>query len=208
MQIPSKFLENAVYEISKLPGIGSRTAIRLALHLLRGPKEKSKALALAINQMIESVKNCEKCHSISDENLCKICSSPNRDSHLICVVEDIRDVMAIENTSQYKGLYHVLGGKISPMEGIGPSHLSIERFLERISENSTYLEIIFALSSTIEADTTILYICKQMQNFRGKVSTLARGLSVGEELEYVDEITLGRSIINRVPYANYPYERS
>lgn len=201
MNFSSKLLENAVNEVSQLPGIGRRTALRLVLHLLKRPKEQTQHLAESLNSLVEHIKLCKKCHNISDVELCEICSSHNRNKDIVCVVEDIRDVMAIESTAQYKGMYHVLGGKISPMEGIGPQNLTIESLVEKV-KNGTIKEVVFALSSTMEGDTTNFYIYKQLSSFNIKLSTIARGISVGDELEYADEITLGRSIINRIPFEN------
>lgn len=199
MEFSSKLLEKAVNEMSQLPGIGKRTALRLVLHMLRQPKDQTLALAEALQNMRNDVKFCKSCNNISDVALCEICSNPNRKEDVICVVEDIRDVMAIENTSSFKGLYHVLGGKISPMDGIGPHDLNIESLVNKVKEGHVK-ELIFALSSTMEGDTTNFYIYKQIQDFEIFTSTIARGISVGDELEYADEITLGRSIINRIPF--------
>ena len=199
MEFSSKLLENAVNEMSQLPGIGKRTALRLVLHLLRQPKEQTNQLAEAIKKIRNEIKFCKSCNNISDTDLCEICSNPNRNDEIICVVEDVRDVMAIENTSSFKGLYHVLGGKISPMEGIGPNELNISPLVEK-AKNGKINEIIFALSSTMEGDTTNFYIYKQIQDYDVMTSTIARGISVGDELEYADEITLGRSILNRIPF--------
>lgn len=199
MELPSKLLENAVNEISQLPGIGKRTALRLALHLLKQPAERTEMLSLALTTMRNSIQYCSECHTISDEKICRICSNPSRDKSIICVVEDVRDVMAIENTGMYKGVYHVLGGKISPIEGVGPSQLKIASLIEKV-KLGTISEIIFALSSTMEGDTTNFYIYKQIKQFDLKTSSIARGIAVGDELEYADEVTLGRSLINRVPY--------
>lgn len=199
MDFSSKLLENAVNEVSRLPGIGKRTALRLVLHLLKQPKESTTFLTTALQQLRSEVKSCENCHNISDTALCDICSSTNRNPRIICVVEDVRDVMAIENTSQFKGLYHVLGGKISPIEGIGPQNLQIESLVKKVKDNEVD-ELIFALSSTMEGDTTNFYIFKQIENDKIITSTIARGISVGDELEYADEVTLGRSIINRIPF--------
>ncbi len=199
MEFSSKLLENAVNEMSQLPGIGKRTALRLVLHLLRQPKEQTNQLAEAIKKMRNEIKFCKSCNNISDTDLCEICSNPNRNDEIICVVEDVRDVMAIENTSSFKGLYHVLGGKISPMDGIGPNELNISPLVEK-AKNGRIKEIIFALSSTMEGDTTNFYIYKQIQDYDVMTSTIARGISVGDELEYADEITLGRSILNRIPF--------
>jgi recombination protein RecR len=199
MEFSSKLLERAVNEMSQLPGIGKRTALRLVLHMLKQPKEQTIVLSEALQTMRNDVKFCKSCHNISDVDLCEICSNPNRDETLVCVVEDIRDVMAIENTSSFKGLYHVLGGKISPMDGIGPHDLNIITLVNKVKEGKIK-ELIFALSSTMEGDTTNFYIYKQLQDFDIYTSTIARGISVGDELEYADEITLGRSIVNRVPF--------
>lgn len=199
MEFSSKLLENAVNEIAQLPGIGKRTALRLALHLLREQQSKTTALSEALNKMRTEIKFCKNCHNISDVDLCEICNNSNRNSEIVCVVEDIRDVMAIENTSQFKGHYHVLGGKISPMDGIGPNDLTIHSLVEKVKEG-TIKELIFALSSTMEGDTTNFYIFKQIESHPVVTTTIARGIAVGDELEYADEITLGRSIINRIPF--------
>lgn len=201
MDFSSKFLENAVYEVSQLPGIGKRTALRLVLHLLKQPERQTEELTNALNLLRTQVVYCKSCHNISDTEVCEICASPKRDKSLVCVVEDIRDVMAIENTSQYKGLYHVLGGKISPMEGVGPQDLNIGSLVRKVKEGEVS-ELIFALSSTMEGDTTNFYIYKQLEGLTVKTSTIARGIAVGDELEYADEVTLGRSILNRVPFEN------
>ena len=201
MNFSSKLLEQAVHEMSQLPGIGKRTALRLVLHLLRQPKEQTSYLTEALERFRSNIKLCQNCHNISDVELCEICSSSKRNPEIICVVEDIRDVMAIENTSQYKGLYHVLGGKISPMEGVGPQNLTIQSLVDKVKSGNVK-EIIFALSSTMEGDTTNFYIYKQLEGLNLKLSTIARGISVGDELEYTDEVTLGRSILNRVPFEN------
>ncbi|MEX0995785.1 MAG: recombination mediator RecR [Flavobacteriaceae bacterium] len=201
MDFSSKLLENAVHEIAQLPGIGKRTALRLALHLLREPSSKTSSLSKALNDMRSEIKFCKNCHNISDVDLCEICSNASRSGEIVCVVEDIRDVLAIENTSQYRGHYHVLGGKISPMDGIGPNDLTINSLVEKV-KSGTVKEIIFALSSTMEGDTTNFYIFKQIEPFNIVTTTIARGIAVGDELEYADEITLGRSIINRIPFEN------
>ncbi|MEO1485610.1 MAG: recombination mediator RecR [Bacteroidota bacterium] len=201
MDFSSKLLENAVYEMSQLPGIGKRTALRLVLHLLKQPDEQTVHLASALVKMKEEIKFCKKCHNISDTVLCEICANPKRDESLVCVVEDVRDVMAIESTGQFQGLYHVLGGKISPMEGVGPQNLNIASLVER-AKSGEIEELIFALSSTMEGDTTNFYIYKQLEGQNIKTSTIARGIAVGDELEYADEVTLGRSILNRVPFEN------
>ena len=199
MDFSSKLLENAVDEMSQLPGIGKRTALRLVLHLLKQPQERTQRLTTALNSLREGVKFCTSCHNISDVEICEICASPKRDRSLVCVVEDIRDVMAIENTSHYKGLYHVLGGKISPMEGVGPHDLRIPSLIRKV-EAGEVKELIFALSSTMEGDTTNFYIYKQLEGLSVSTSTIARGIAVGDELEYADEVTLGRSILNRIPF--------
>jgi len=199
MELPSKLLENAVNEMAQLPGIGKRTALRLVLHLLKQPLDQTEALAEALATMRKDIQFCQTCHTISDDKICTICSNAARDRSIICVVEDVRDVMAIENTNMFKGVYHVLGGKISPIEGIGPSQLKITSLVEKVKEGSVS-EIIFALSSTMEGDTTNFYIYKQLKDFTVKMSTIARGISVGDELEYADEITLGRSLLHRIPF--------
>ncbi|WP_338408646.1 recombination mediator RecR [uncultured Flavobacterium sp.] len=199
MEFSSKLLEKAVNEMAQLPGIGKRTALRLVLHLLKQPKEHTGFLAQALTTMREEVKFCISCHNISDRDVCEICSNTKREQQIICVVEDIRDVMAIENTGQYIGIYHVLGGKISPIDGVGPSQLNITTLVEKI-KLGIVAEIIFALSSTMEGDTTNFYIYKQIQDCDIITSTIARGISVGDELEYADEVTLGRSIVQRVPF--------
>ena len=201
MEFSSKLLEEAVNEMSQLPGIGRRTALRLVLHLLKQPESQTVALGKALVDLKTEVKFCTNCHNISDTDLCEICANRNRQREVVCVVEDIRDVMAIENTSQYRGLYHVLGGKINPMEGVGPSQLTIKSLVEKARKGEIE-EIIFALSSTLEGDTTNFYIFKQLEGMDVKTSTIARGISVGDELEYADEVTLGRSITNRIPFEN------
>jgi len=199
MEFSSKLLEKAVNEMALLPGVGRRTALRLVLHLLRQPKHQTIDLADALSKLRNEIKFCKSCHNISDSELCDICSNPHRNEEVVCVVEDIRDVMAIENTSSFKGLYHVLGGKISPMDGIGPNDLNIQSLVEKVQKGKIK-ELIFALGSTMEGDTTNFYIFKQIQEFDIITSTIARGISVGNELEYTDEVTLGRSIINRIPF--------
>jgi recombination protein RecR len=199
MEFSSKLLERAVNEMSQLPGIGKRTALRLVLHLLGQPENQTYQLSDALKTMRSEINFCKSCHNISDSNVCEICSNPHRTEEIICVVEDIRDVMAIENTSSFRGLYHVLGGKISPMDGIGPSDLNIETLVEKVKSGKVK-ELIFALGSTMEGDTTNFYIYRQIQDFDIITSTIARGISVGNELEYTDEVTLGRSIINRIPF--------
>ncbi|SFU32908.1 DNA replication and repair protein RecR [Pustulibacterium marinum] len=199
MDFSSKLLENAVEEMSQLPGIGKRTALRLVLHLLKQPENQTEKLVSALHNMRSDVKFCKKCFNISDTDICEICANPKREENVVCVVEDIRDVMAIEATSQYKGLYHVLGGKISPIDGIGPGDLQIHSLVERVKSGEVK-ELIFALSSTMEGDTTNFYIYKQIEGFAVETSTIARGIAVGGELEYADEVTLGRSIVNRIPF--------
>ncbi len=199
MEFSSKLLENAVNEMSQLPGIGKRTALRLVLHLLRQPGDQTHRLSSSLLKMRDEINFCSNCHNISDTTLCEICANPNRNERMICVVEDIRDVMAIENTSQYKGHYHVLGGKISPMDGIGPTDLTIASLVNKIKSGDVD-ELIFALSATMEGDTTNFYIFKQIEGEEVVTTTIARGVPVGDELEYTDEITLGRSILNRIPF--------
>ena len=199
MEFSSKFIENAVNEISNLPGIGKKSALRLVLFLLRQPESQSKNLANAISEMRLNVNFCKNCHNISDLDVCEICSNPRRDQSVICVVEDIRDVIAIEKTSSFNGLYHVLGGKISPIDGIGPDDLNIESLVEKV-KNNPIKEVIFALSTTMEGDTTNFYIYRQISDYNIATSTNARGISVGDDLEYADEITLGRSIRDRSPF--------
>ena len=199
MDFSSKLLENAVQEIAQLPGIGKRTALRLALHLLKQPVDHTQSLSNALTTLREGVIFCENCHNLSDATTCEICASPKRNKSLICVVEDIRDVMAIENTGQYNGLYHVLGGIISPMDGIGPQDLTIQSLIEKVKKNKVN-ELIFALSATMEADTTNFYMYKLLAPYEIKTSTIARGIPVGDELEYTDEVTLGRSILARIPF--------
>lgn len=199
MNFSSKLLENAVGEFSKLPGVGQKTALRLVLHLLNQDKDEVDAFSKAISKLRHEIQFCSVCHNISDMPVCEICSAPKRDRSLVCVVEDTRDVMAIENTSQYNGLYHVLGALISPMDGIGPSDLEVDSLIERLRTDEVK-EVIFALSATMEGDTTIFYLHKRLKDFNINISTIARGIAFGGELEYVDEITLGRSITTRVPY--------
>ncbi len=203
MEYPSRLIEDAVNEVSKLPGIGKKTALRLVLHLLKEEATSTKNLSHSLNQMREKVKYCTICNNISDDEVCRICNGFKRDKSLLCVVEDTRDVMAIENTSQFSGIYHVLGGVISPVEGIGPDQLTIIKLLDRITaEDSIIEEVIFALSPTMEGDTTIFYITKKIEKIKVKVkvSSIARGVPIGGELEYIDEITLGRSILSRTVY--------
>jgi len=198
MEYPSKLIEEAVNEVSRLPGIGKKTALRLVLHLVKENENKTFALTEALNKLRANIKFCKTCHNISDEEECDICKSHRRDRSIICVVEESKDVMAIENTSQYRGVYHVLGGIISPMNGIGPSDLKIESLVDRLTRsNGETKEIILALSPTMEGDTTSFYINKRISGFDLKISSIARGISVGGDLEYTDEITLGRSITGR-----------
>ena len=199
-QYPSELLEKAVQEFSKLPGVGRKTALRLVLHLLRQDTDEVMQFTETIAHMREEVKHCRICHNISDSEVCPICSDPRRDESTICVVENIQDVMAVENTQQYQGLYHVLGGVISPMDGVGPADLEIESLVERVKEGGVK-EVILALSSTMEGDTTNFYIFRKLAPFTDvKLTIIARGISVGDELEYTDEVTLGRSILNRTPF--------
>jgi recombination protein RecR len=196
---PSKMIEQAVEEISKLPGIGKKSALRLALHLLKRPEAQSLQLAHAVVQLRTETKYCPQCHMISDGDLCGICASHKRDESIICVVEDLRDVLAIENTGQFTGLYHVLGGIISPLSGISPGDLTIESLVARVSSGKV-AEVILGLSPTMEGDTTAFYLTKKLKEFPVKLSTIARGIPIGGDLEYTDEITLGRSIVGRVMY--------
>jgi recombination protein RecR len=200
VNFPSKLIENAVNEISRLPGIGKKSALRLVLHLLKRDEKQSHQLAEAIIEMRNKVGYCKQCFNISDNELCAICTSHKRDPAIICVVEDLPDVMAIENTSQYFGQYHVLGGIISPLDGIGPNDLKINELIKRIESNPEIKEIILALSPTMEGDTTAFYLTKKLKEFNLKISTIARGIPIGGELEYADEITLGRSILSRIKY--------
>lgn len=200
LQYPSRLLEKAVNEFSKLPGIGSKTSLRLMLHLLRQDMESVERLSQAIYNMRHDIKYCSTCHNISDTGICPICSDIRRDRTVICVVENIQDIMAIENTRQYNGLYHVLGGVISPMDGIGPSDIEIDSLTERVGNDSEIEEIILALSPTMEGDTTGFYISRKLSGYDVRLSVIARGISIGNELEYTDEVTLGRSIINRTPF--------
>ena len=199
MDFSSKLLENLVYNISQLTGIGKRSALRIALEILKKPTEYSKDLSDSIREFKDKIGYCNKCHNISDKEICEICTNPSRNSSILCIVEDVRDVMAIENTNLYNGLYHVLGGVISPIDGIGPEDLNIDTIRNKIQEQSIK-EVIFALSATIEADTTNFYIFKIIQKFNLDISVLARGIPVGDQLEYTDEVTLARSIQNRMPY--------
>jgi recombination protein RecR len=202
VEFPSKLIEEAVNQVSKLPGIGKKTALRLVLHLIRERPENTFALTDALNKLRSQIRYCKLCHNISDAEMCSICASHLRERSIVCVVEDTRDVMAIENTGQYKGLYHVLGGVISPINGIGPSELNIESLVSRLSAGDAGIrEIILALSPTMEGDTTAFYINKRVQEFRVQVSTIARGVPVGGDLEFTDEVTLGRSILGRTQFS-------
>jgi recombination protein RecR len=204
VNFPSKLVEEAVNEISRLPGIGKKTALRLTLHLLKQKETVAASLSAAIVKMRTEVKYCRECHNISDQDICSICMGSYRDKSILCVVEDIPDVLAIENTSQYRGLYHVLGGVISPIHGIGPEELNIDSLIQRIDKNSEgekVVEVILALSATMEGDTTSFYITRRLKEKEVKVSTIARGIPMGGELEYTDEVTLGRSILTRVNYS-------
>ena len=204
MNFPSKLIEDAVTEISRLPGIGKKTALRLALHLLKQHEANTEALALAITRMRTEIQYCKTCHNISDAEECSICMSHRRDPSILCVVEDIRDVLAIENTNQFQGKYHVLGGVISPIQGIGPEELKIESLLSRVDsalQTEPIKEVILALSATMEGDTTSFYLAKKLKEKGIMVSSIARGIPVGGELEFTDEVTLGRSIMTRINYA-------
>ncbi len=198
-QYPSQLFGKAVSELAGLPGIGQKTALRLALFLLRQDKEKVERFAKTINDMRHEVKYCRVCHNICDNDICPICSNPHRDSTTVCVVENVQDVMAVENTQQFNGLYHVLGGVISPMDGIGPNDIEIDSLVKRVEKGGVN-EVILALGSTMEGDTTNFYIYRKLSPFNVKLSVIARGISVGDELEYTDEVTLGRSIVGRIPF--------
>ncbi|MFN4085600.1 MAG: recombination mediator RecR [Spirosomataceae bacterium] len=203
MKYPSKLIEEAVAEIAKLPGIGRKSALRLALHLLKADASQTQRLTHALNRLKVETRFCQRCHNLSDDTFCQICISPKRDKHVICVVQDIRDVMAIENTGQFQGLYHVLGGIISPLSGIGPEDLHIDSLVERIQSSlaeEPVKEIILALSPTMEGDTTAYYLRKRLESFSIPLSTIARGIPIGGDLEYTDEITLGRSIASRITF--------
>lgn len=201
MNFSSKLIDDAVNQFASLPGIGRKTALRLVLHLLKRDSEEVDSFGAAITRMRSEIKYCSRCHNISDAHLCEICANTSRNQQQICVVEDIRDVIAIESTQQFHGTYHLLGGIISPMDGIGPKDLNIETLVQRVAEGDVK-EIIMALSTTMEGDTTNFYLYKRLKDFELKITTIARGIAVGDELEYADEITLGRSIIQRTPYEN------
>lgn len=199
MEFSSKIIENAVKEIAKMPSIGQKTALRLVLHLLKQDESYVNGITEALKKLKKEIQYCQKCHNVADTPICSICNDESRDRTLICVVENMQDIIAIENTHQYKGLYHVLGGVISPMQGISPADLNIESLLGRLPQTQVK-EVIFALSPTMEGDTTVFYLTKKIKNFPIKVSTIARGIPIGSELEYADEVTLGRSILSRINY--------
>lgn len=202
MNYPSKLIAEAVAEFKRLPGIGEKTALRLVLHLLKQDEAKVARFSQAVEEMRNNIQTCRSCHNYSDEELCSVCSNPNRDVSVVCVVENIRDVIAIENTGTFRGLYHVLGGIISPVNGVGPGDLQIDSLVERIAKEGVE-EVIMAISPTMEGDTTIYYISKVLQAHKVKLTTIARGISFGGELEYTDELTLARSLASRMPYENY-----
>ena len=199
MNFPSKLVENAVEQLSSLPGIGRKSALRLVLHMLKKDKLTVEQFGDSFIQLINRINYCSRCYSISDSSLCEVCSNPKRNSEIICIVEDIRVMLAIENTMQYKGVYHLLGGLISPIDGIGPSDIRIDELIERITIDNIK-EIIFALSTTMEGDTTNYYLFRRLKDYDIKISSIARGIAIGDELEYTDEITLGTAIISRTPY--------
>lgn len=199
MNFPSKTVENAVQALSGFPGVGKRSALRMVMHLLKRPKDEAETLAQSITKLKTELRQCSVCCNISDSEVCNICSSHNRNKRIICVVEDMQDVMAIESTSQFNGLYHVLGGLISPVDGIGPDMLNIDLLVTRVGQKETE-EVIIALNANVEGDTTSFYLARKLQPFNLKITTISKGIAVGGELEYADEITLGRSIVNRVPY--------
>ncbi len=201
VNLPSKLLEDTVQAFAQLPGIGQKSALRMVLHLLKMQPENVERMGETIIRLRKELRYCKNCHNIASEDICSICSDSRRDRSIVCVVEDVRDVIAIENTGQFKGLYHVLGGLISPMDGIGPSQLNIDSLVEKAASQSV-TEIMVALSTTMEGDTTLFYLFKKIKPLNIPVSTLARGVAIGGELEYADEVTLGRSIVNRVPYDN------
>ena len=201
MEFPSEFVKNAVEQLSTLPGIGKRSALRLTLHLLKKNKDQVEKFGNSFIDLINNINYCKDCFTISDFDICKVCSNPQRDKSLICVVEDIRTMMAIENTLQYKGVYHVLGGLISPLEGIAPDDLRIEELISK-TDNNKVNEIIFALSTTMEGDTTNYYLYKRLKGREIKISSIARGIAIGDELEYTDEVTLGAAISSRLPYSD------
>ena len=199
MNFSSRKIELAVEEISRLPGIGKKTALRLALHLLRRPAGQTESLSAALLDLRNNTTFCSECHTISDTEICSICNSPKRDKSIVCIVEDVRDVMAIENTGGYSGVYHVLGGLISPMDGIGPGDLTIDALIDKMKTGEVK-EVVFALNTTMEGDTTNFYLYRKIKDFGASLTTIARGIAVGDELEFADEVTLGRSIQHRIPY--------
>ena len=201
MKFPSKLIENAVNQLSSLPGIGKKSALRLVLHMVKQDKNNINQFGNSFIDLVNHINYCKKCYSISDNKICEICSDPKRDQKTICVVEDIRVMMAVENTHQFKGVYHVLGGLISPMDGIGPKDIKVEELVQKV-ENENVQEIIFTLSTTMEGDTTNFYLFRRLKNSGVKISSIARGISIGDELEYTDEITLGTAITSRLPYEN------
>lgn len=201
MEFTSKLIEQAVNHFSRLPGVGKKSALRYVLHLIKQQEEDVRDFADVMKALKSDLRFCQRCHTISDHDICEVCANPVRNQQLICVVQDYRDVMAIENTGLYKGVYHVLGGLISPMDGIGPANLNIESLVKRAADNQLQ-EIILALNATMEGETTCFYLYKKLASFDVPVSSIARGIAVGDELEYTDEVTLGRSIQNRVPYTN------
>ena len=201
MEFPSQHVKNAVDQLSTLPGVGKRSALRLALHLLKKDKEKVEKFGQSFIDLINNINYCKECFTISDYDLCQVCTNPNRDKGIICVVEDIRTMMAIENTLQYKGVYHVLGGLISPLDGIAPDDLKIEELISKIDKGKIS-EVIFALSTTMEGDTTNFYLFKRLKEKSIKISSIARGIAIGDELEYTDEVTLGTAISSRLPYSD------
>jgi recombination protein RecR len=201
MNFPSTLIEDAVNELSKFPGIGKKSALRMVLYLLKQEENSVTKMGESIIKLRKEIQFCKRCHNVSDLELCNICSNPKRDQQLICVVEDLRDVMAIENTGQFNGTYHILGGLINPIQGIGPEQLKIDSLISRVQEVEAK-EIIMALSATMEGDTTVFYLSRKLQNSPVKISTISRGIAIGGELEYADEITLGRSIVGRIPYSN------
>jgi recombination protein RecR len=201
MEFPSQLVKNAVDQLSTLPGVGKRSALRLALHLLKKDKEKVEKFGQSFIDLINNINYCKECFTISDYDLCQVCTNPNRDKGIICVVEDIRTMMAVENTLQYKGVYHVLGGLISPLDGIAPDDLKIEELISKIDKGNI-CEVIFALSTTMEGDTTNFYLFKRLKEKSIKISSIARGIAIGDELEYTDEVTLGTAISSRLPYSD------
>lgn len=200
MEYPSKLIEEAVQAFSRLPGVGSKTALRHVLYLLREDEERAKELGQAIIRLKDEIQYCKVCHNIADDEICSICRDGNRDHGLVCLVEDMRDVMAIEGTGQYTGTYHILGGLISPMDGVGPENLNVQSLIDRVKERGVR-EVILAMSTTMEGDTTMFYLSKQLRPLGVKLSSISRGIAIGGELEYTDEVTLARSIVERVPYA-------